>query len=148
MHALPDDRLGGDTMREVLRARAERPAEAAIRITHKEVSRSEECQGHGGCRGQDAEGWTEEMLAWTPAGPPSLDPFPSSPPHLSASVRSVCVRHTLFPDIHIPKHPAVSPPNPTSSSNSLVLIHSISGSQHYFSKHPYLALLPSPKPHP
>lgn len=81
MHALPEDRLGGDTMRAVLRARAERPAEAAIRTTNREVPRSEEYQGRGGCRGQDAEGWTEEMLAWTPAGPPSLDP--SLPPHLT-----------------------------------------------------------------
>lgn len=81
MHALPEDRLGGDTMREVLRGRAERPAEAAIRTTHKEVSRSEEYQGRGGCRGQDAEGWTEEMLAWTVL---DLLPWtPSLPPHLT-----------------------------------------------------------------
>lgn len=63
MHVLPEDRLGGDTMTEVLRGRAERPAEAAIRMTHKEIPRSKEYQGSCGCRGQDAEGWTEEMLA-------------------------------------------------------------------------------------
>lgn len=58
-----------------------RPAEAAIRTTHKEASRSEEYQGRGGCRGQDAEGWTEEMLAWTVL---DLLPWtPSLPPHLT-----------------------------------------------------------------
>lgn len=62
MYAVLEDRLGGDTMRKVPTGKAESPAEAAIRMNHKEVSRSEECQGSAGCRGQNAEGWTEDTL--------------------------------------------------------------------------------------
>ena len=59
----------------------------------------------------------------------------------------VCVRHTRFPNIQTPKHPANSLPNPTLSSSCLVLINSVSCSYYYFSKCPHPTLSPLPKPY-
>lgn len=55
-HPLLGHRPGGDTTGEVLRARPESPAEAAIRMNHKEVSVLQAGQGGGVCRGRNAEG--------------------------------------------------------------------------------------------